>query len=126
MIQIGAIRRMTSLLLAIFLFSLLSTFVSALPPTVPPLHTPAFSRYDYGIHREKLIRRQNTTIAITGALGGILLDGTPPVRKEIRELQQDAAAWTLYLLGLDSMQFTDQHDPLSWYQIAGRSVTEVC
>ena len=117
---------MMSLLLALFLFSSLPTFVSALPPIVPPLHTPEFPRYDYGTHREKLIRRQTTSIAVTGALGGILLDGTTPVRKEIRELQQDAEAWTLYLLGLDSMQFTDQNDPLSWYKIAGRSASEVC
>jgi tyrosinase len=46
-------------------------------------------------------------------------DGELPLRQEIRNLEQNGDQWTLYLLGLSMMQFTNQSDPLSWYQITG-------
>jgi tyrosinase len=45
------------------------------------------------------------------------------VRQEIRQMENDNEMWTLYLLGLSMMQFTDQSDALSWYQITGVSVS---
>ncbi|GAB1310494.1 tyrosinase [Madurella fahalii] len=41
------------------------------------------------------------------------------VRQEIRELEQDRDVWTLYILGLSMMQFTDMSTETSWFGIAG-------
>ncbi|KAI9708383.1 MAG: hypothetical protein M1820_004087 [Bogoriella megaspora] len=60
-------------------------------------------------------RQQPSTIPITGASSG---NGVQP-RLEIRQLQQNADQWNLYMLGLQRMQQANQSDPLSWYQIAG-------
>lgn len=55
---------------------------------------------------------------VVGGLGGTL-NGTMPARKEIRRLEQNTDLWTLYILGLSLMQYTDQSQLLSYYQIAG-------
>ncbi|KAK4997599.1 hypothetical protein LTR66_003012 [Elasticomyces elasticus] len=55
-----------------------------------------------------------SVFAITGVAGL----GIQP-RLEIRQLQQNADQWNLYLLGLQRMQQLDQSDKLSYYQIAG-------
>ncbi|EMC95731.1 hypothetical protein BAUCODRAFT_109268 [Baudoinia panamericana UAMH 10762] len=49
---------------------------------------------------------------------GIQEYGQQP-RLEIRQLQQNADLWNVYLLGLARFQATDQADKLSYYQIAG-------
>lgn len=49
-------------------------------------------------------------------------DGELPLRQEFRTLEQNRDQWTLYLLGLSMMQFTNQSDPLSWYQITGMAL----
>ena len=41
------------------------------------------------------------------------------VRQEIRELERDRELWTLYLLGVSLMQFSDQSSPTSWYSLTG-------
>lgn len=61
-----------------------------------------------------LRRRQDQTVAITG----INTFGVQP-RLEIRQLQQDADQWNIFLLGLDRFQKSDQSDLVSYYQIAG-------
>ncbi|CAK7220176.1 hypothetical protein SBRCBS47491_004101 [Sporothrix bragantina] len=42
-----------------------------------------------------------------------------PPRQEIRQMEKDTDLWTLYILGLNMMQYTDQSELLSYYQIAG-------
>jgi len=42
-------------------------------------------------------------------------------RLEIRQLEQNADQWNVYLLGLIRFQQMNQTDPLSYYQIAGEN-----
>jgi tyrosinase len=62
-----------------------------------------------------LQRRQDAPFAITG----IRDDSGTQQRLEIRDLQQNADQWNIYLLGMQRMQAMDQNDMLSWFQIAG-------
>jgi hypothetical protein len=91
-----------------------------------------YGSYIYGFDGVRLSKRQASTTSsfsnssnyvITGAMGGTGPDGGVPQRLEIRELQKNEDLWTLYILGLDMMQWTDQTDKLSWYQIAGMCCT---
>ncbi|KAK8056801.1 hypothetical protein PG993_002028 [Apiospora rasikravindrae] len=76
------------------------------------------ARYDYGRDvRRALQKRQSAQPAIT--TGAPLINGTIPLRKEIREFEQYHEQWSLYILALDWMQFTSQDDPYSWYRMAG-------
>jgi tyrosinase len=60
-------------------------------------------------------RRQNAApIAVTGLAGQSIQP-----RLEIRELQQNADMWNVYLLGLTRLQQVDQNDFLSHFQLAG-------
>ena len=93
-------------------FTLLWHSVYALPTS----SEQTFPSYDYGIDINTIIKRQSSTPYATT---GIPTSGPPPLRLEIRELEQDPITWTLYLLGLDLLQITDQTQMLSWYQIAG-------
>jgi hypothetical protein len=44
----------------------------------------------------------------------------PPVRRELRDMRDNhQKEWTLFLLGLEKFQDTDESHPLSWFQIAG-------
>ena len=67
------------------------------------------------IRKETLQKRQDAPFAVTGVQGS----GVQP-RLEIRDLQQNADQWNIYLLGLQRMQAVDQSDYLSWFQIAGK------
>jgi hypothetical protein len=97
-------------------FALLYTSVYSLPrdsqQTLP--------YYDYGIDRSKIIKRQSSTPYVTtGIQTGSGPNGSTPLRLEVRELELDPTSWTLYILGLDILQYTSQTEILSWYQIAG-------
>ena len=59
-------------------------------------------------------RQQDGTVAITG----IQYYGVQP-RLEIRQLEQDADQWNIFLLGLLRFQQTNQSNMTSYYQIAG-------
>lgn len=94
--------------------------------TAIKLPPPAFPRYGYSSHVSHIHSRQdgpqNQTLGyypVTGVLERELKDGSLPVRREIREMEKDQDLWTLYLLGLDFMQATQQEDPASWYKIMG-------
>lgn len=90
-----------------------------LPSTIPAAN---YQAYDYGMDRSLLAKRQYqsyATYAITGVHTGSGVNGSLPLRQEVRELEENTDLWTLYILGLDMMQGTDQNDLLSWYQIAG-------
>jgi len=62
-----------------------------------------------------LHRRQSSLTPVTG----ITEFGVQP-RLEIRQLEQNADQWNIYLLGLARFQATNQSDKLSYYQIAGK------
>ena len=66
--------------------------------------------------RSHLIKRQSAPYVVTGIQHP---NGSTPLRLEIRQLEQNPAMWTLYLLGLDMLQYTNQAEMLSWYQITG-------
>ena len=95
--------------------------------TALSLFSPALPRYEYRTHASHIHSRQvgskNQTLGyypVTGVLDRELNDGSLPVRREIREMENDQDLWTLYLLGLDFMQATQQEDPTSWYKIMGK------
>lgn len=48
-----------------------------------------------------------------------LVNGSIPIRVEIRQMQKYHEQWTLYLLALSWLQYTDQEDAYSWYRLAG-------
>ncbi|KAK4181554.1 hypothetical protein QBC36DRAFT_174782 [Triangularia setosa] len=76
--------------------------------------------YNYGFDVHRRVKRQfaqPSTMVVRGDAGR--QGGDVQVRREIRELEQDHEAWTLYLLGMSMMQFTDQGSPTSWYGITG-------
>ncbi|KAK8139858.1 hypothetical protein PG984_000981 [Apiospora sp. TS-2023a] len=94
----------------LFLFCMLALSVLAVPR--------ADARYDYGRDvRRALQKRQAAQPAIT--TGAPRVNGTIPLRMEIRQLEQHHEQWSLYILALDWMQFTSQDDPYSWYRMAG-------
>ncbi|KAK0632863.1 hypothetical protein B0T14DRAFT_560507 [Immersiella caudata] len=75
-----------------------------------------FRPYNYGFDIAKHVSKRQTSrpLVVTGqAAEGLLL------RQEIRELEQDPDVWTLYILGLSLMQYTDQSSPTSWYGLTG-------
>ncbi|KAH7627267.1 hypothetical protein B0T09DRAFT_180188 [Sordaria sp. MPI-SDFR-AT-0083] len=78
-----------------------------------------YGAYNYGFDAAKLIKRQlasqEPVPVVRGAEGG----QTIRLRQEVRQLEQDKELWTLYILGLSLMQFTDQSSPVSWYGITG-------
>lgn len=74
--------------------------------------------YDYGFDLSKLASRQATSSPFV-VKGLPPVKGNIPLRQEIRQLQKSPEKWTLYILGLSMMQYMDQSDQLSWYQIAG-------
>lgn len=90
----------------------LQVFVSATPIT-------DFTAYDYGFDAVGSLRRQVPQRIVVSRLPSV--NGTVPVRSEIRYMKRDARKWNLYLLALSMMQNTDQDQDLSWYRITGQS-----
>jgi tyrosinase len=84
------------------------------------VHSMTFSSYNYddSIDRNTIIKRQqpSTPLVVTGVQ---TFHGPTPLRLEVRQLEQDPTLWTLYILGLDMLQYTNQTEMLSWYQITG-------
>lgn len=90
------------------------------PSTAPPSSQQPYPSYDYGADPPRLPKRQSSeSFPIIGVHTGSDVNGSVPLRIEVRELEKDPVAWTLYILGLDMLQYTPQSDMLSWYQIAG-------
>jgi tyrosinase len=46
--------------------------------------------------------------------------GSVPLRLEIRQLQQNADQWNLYLLGLDAFKKIDEKSELLYYGVCGK------
>lgn len=78
--------------------------------------------YNYGFDITKSLKekRQSDGYIVTTGMP-LTQNGSVPIRREIRDLQQDADQWVLYILALDMMQYTDQSDESSWYSILGTS-----
>lgn len=100
---------------------LLFTFFS-LSTTALPTSEKEHQHYAYGPNKSIAVRQVSSSFnsVVTGAQGGSGSDGSVPLRREVREMETDDKTWTLYILGLDMMQYTDQDYPYSWYQITGR------
>ncbi|KAK1835532.1 hypothetical protein QBC39DRAFT_146365 [Podospora conica] len=72
--------------------------------------------YDYGFDvSRQLNKRQSGEPIVVKGWGS----DNVQVRQEIRELERDRELWTLYLLGVSLMQFSDQSSPISWYSLTG-------
>lgn len=81
-----------------------------------------FLPYDYGFDHGKVLRRQpepSSTPITVGRLSSI--NGSVPIRPEIRQLRRDPLKWNLFLLALSMMQYMDQAEELSWYQLTGKA-----
>lgn len=78
--------------------------------------------YNYGFDITKSLKekRQSNDFIVTKGMP-VSQNGSVPVRREIRDLQQDPDRWVLYILALDMMQYTDQSDESSWFSITGTS-----
>jgi len=74
-----------------------------------------FGTYDYGFDISNHVKRQ---IPQPFVVSGETSSGILP-RREIRELEQDPDLWTVYILGLSLLQYTDQSSPTSWYGLTG-------
>lgn len=78
-------------------------------------------QYDYGFNVDlRLRKREPSQSPIVTGLPRV--NGQPPLRLDIRDLEKDKDMWTLYILALNWMQYTDQESPFSWYQITGTPV----
>jgi hypothetical protein len=62
--------------------------------------------------------------AITGILAGVNNStGERPLRLAIEELYQSGPGWDLFVLALAEFQNMSQDDPLSYYQVAGKTTS---
>lgn len=76
-----------------------------------------YSAYNYGFDVKKRVKRQlnrRSTMIVQERPGGDI-----QVRQEIRQVEKDKEMWTLYILGLSMLQYTDQASPMSYYGLAG-------
>ncbi len=82
--------------------------------------------YDYGFDVKTRVKRQvahRSDLVVQDKIAG---GGDIVVRQEIRQLEQDTDLWTLYILALSMMQFTDQESPTSYYGLAGLCLVATC
>ncbi|OLN94326.1 Tyrosinase 1 [Colletotrichum chlorophyti] len=91
--------------------------LSLLLSTTTALATPYSATYDFGFDVGKLVKRQTQQPIVVAKLPSI--NGTVPTRPEIRQMRANPYKWNLFLLSSSMLQYTNQSDPLSWYQIAG-------
>ncbi|KAL2131576.1 hypothetical protein VTI74DRAFT_4873 [Chaetomium olivicolor] len=77
-----------------------------------------YKGYDYGFDVQGRVKRQlakdRASLVVRQKDRGDI-----HLRQEIRQLEQDQDLWTLYILALSMMQYTDQSSPTSYYAIAG-------
>lgn len=77
--------------------------------------------YDFGVDVSTLTRRDDAKKPIVVRRLPVPLNGSLPIRVEIRQLAKNKYKWDLFILAMSMFEFADQGDPLSWYQIAGIS-----
>ena len=93
---------------------LLSAFLAAACLASPP----GRRQYNYGFDvHDPFQRREDDKHPIVADLPRV--NGSLPLRREIRDLEKDDDIWNLFILALSWMQYTDQSKWSSWYQIAG-------
>jgi tyrosinase len=93
------------------------TLLLSLVSLAKTLALTQYAAYDHGFDVNKRVKRQlarRSEVAVQDRTGGDIV-----VRQEIRQLEQDQDLWTLYILGLSMLQFTDQSSPTSYYGLAG-------
>ncbi|KAF6810967.1 tyrosinase precursor [Colletotrichum sojae] len=98
--------------IAVWLFIVLLAATATAAPAAASLST-----YNYGFDARKLAKRQTKEPIVVSKLP--LINGTVPLRPEVRQMKQNPYKWNLYLLSMSMLQYTDQDEELSWYQIAG-------
>jgi hypothetical protein len=66
----------------------------------------------------------SSAVQVTGATGGINSStGERPSRQEISTFSQSGAAWNVFILSLFELQRDSESDPMSYFRIAGMSLT---
>lgn len=84
-----------------------------------------YAGYDFGLGMSRLTRRRSQThnTLVFNQLASVTEDDddNKALRMEIRDLEKNEDQWTLYILGLSMMQYTNQTDEISWYQVTGLS-----
>ena len=104
----------------ILLNFLLQSLVFARLEDISTRAEDSWPAYNYGVPRTSIFKRQTTALYVTtGVHTGQGPNGSFPLRLEIRELEKDPISWTLYILGLDMLQYKNQTEMLSWYQLSG-------
>ena len=99
------------------------THALAFPHTTTTTTTSDYHPYHYGFDVHARVKRHLTRRSaqvVQGKRVGGVVSGEIGVRQEIRQLELDKDVWTLYLLGLSMMQFTDQGVATSYYGLAGK------
>ncbi|KAJ4297234.1 hypothetical protein N0V88_004152 [Collariella sp. IMI 366227] len=80
----------------------------------PSLILSLYQGYDYGFDAQGHVKRQ-----LASNRASLVDRKDIHMRLEIRQLEKDQDLWTLYLLALSMMQYTDQSSPISYYSLAG-------
>lgn len=63
------------------------------------------------------------TVTVTGATGGVFLNGSRPFRQEIFTFQKSGPPMDLFILAFRAFQQVDQSNVQSYYQIAGKGAS---
>lgn len=70
---------------------------------------------------EQLLNRRQTTTNSSGFTVVTGITGTSPQpRLEIRQLENNADQWNIYLLGMARFMRTNESEKLSYYQVSGK------
>ena len=75
-------------------------------------------QYNYGFDINKVLKRQAGTNTPYIVRGLDRINGSTPLRPEIRDLEKNFEKFTLFRLGTSMLQFSDQSEMLSWYKLS--------
>ncbi|EHK97206.1 putative Tyrosinase [Glarea lozoyensis 74030] len=73
----------------------MADYAYSIPSTPPSTPGSLHKRYEYGVSKERFIKRSTEHVVTTGIHVGKGPDGSLPQRLEIRELEKDKLMWTL-------------------------------
>lgn len=77
----------------------------------------------FSVAAVSLLSNHAKAFAITGISAEVnALTGERPFRLNINELYMSGPGWDLFILALHEFQQLSQDDPLSYYQVAGKSI----
>lgn len=101
-------------LTALLLLNRKNTTLRKTPTTCPPSTIPSLAL-------QSLLQLLLMVITnLTSCHARLTSPGSVPLRLEIRQLQQNADQWNLYLLGLDAFKKMDEKSDLSYYGVCGQ------